>query len=99
MNIQSVGTTSILNNIDINKSNSDSEVSSSFSKVIGEAISKVNESQISADNKVESLIKGEDVSMHDVMLSMEESQLSMQLLIEVRNKVVEAYQEINKTQL
>lgn len=99
MNIQSVGTTSILNNIDMNKSNSDSEGASSFSKVIGEAISKVNESQISADNKVESLIKGEDVSMHDVMLSMEESQLSMQLLIEVRNKVVEAYQEINKTQL
>lgn len=99
MNIQSVGTTSILNNIDMNKSNSDSEESSSFSKVIGEAISKVNESQISADNKVESLIKGEDVSMHDVMLSMEESQLSMQLLIEVRNKVVEAYQEINRIQL
>ncbi|MGL5692659.1 MAG: flagellar hook-basal body complex protein FliE [Peptostreptococcaceae bacterium] len=33
------------------------------------------------------------------MLSMQESQLSMQLLIEMRNKLVEAYQEINRVQL
>lgn len=71
----------------------------SFSKMIGDAIKGVNESQINADNKVQSFIKGEDVTMHDVMLSMQESQISMQLLIEVRNKVVEAYQEINRVQI
>ena len=72
----------------------------SFSDVIADAINKVNDKQIEADNKVEGLIKGdENITMHEVMLSMQESQLSMQLLIEVRNKIVEAYQEINKTQL
>lgn len=48
---------------------------------------------------IDSFIKGEDVTMHDVMLSMQESQMSMQLLIEMRNKMVETYQEINKVQL
>ena len=71
----------------------------SFSDVISNAINNVNEKQINADNSIESLIKGDDITMHEVMLSMQESQLSMQLLIEVRNKIVEAYQEINKIQL
>ncbi|MGL5311693.1 MAG: flagellar hook-basal body complex protein FliE [Peptostreptococcaceae bacterium] len=70
-----------------------------FSNIIGDALNKVNESQVDANNKVESFIKGEDVTMHEVMISMQESQLSMQLLIEMRNKLVEAYQEVNKVQL
>ena len=99
MNIQSVGTSSILNSVNIQKPVEESSKDTSFSKVISDAINKVNDAQITADQKVEGLIKGEDVNMHDVMLSMQESQLSMQLLIEVRNKVVEAYQEINRVQL
>lgn len=99
MNIQSLGTSSILNNVNLRNSDIEINNEASFSKVISDAISKVNDAQVNSDNKVESLIKGEDVSMHEVMLSMQESQLSMQLLIEVRNKVVEAYQEINKIQL
>lgn len=99
MNIQSVGTNSILNSVNIQKPVEESTKEKSFSQVISGAINKVNEAQVSADNKVEGFIKGEDVTMHDVMLSMQESQLSMQLLIEVRNKVVEAYQELNRVQL
>ena len=81
------------------KSVEENNKETSFSKVISDAINKVNDAQVTADQKVEDFISGEDVSMHDVMLSMQESQLSMQLLIEVRNKVVEAYQEINRVQL
>ena len=70
-----------------------------FSDVIGDAIEKVNESQVNANNKIENLIKGENVSMHEVMLSVQESQMSMQLMLEVRNKLFDAYQEISKVQL
>ncbi len=70
-----------------------------FSDVIGDAINKVNESQVNANNKIEGLIKGENVSMHEVMLSVQESQMSMQLMLEVRNKLFDAYQEISKVQL
>lgn len=99
MAIQSIGTNSILNNLNISNTTEQKTNVTSFSNVLSDAISKVNESEVNANNKIESLIKGEDVEMHEVMLAMQESVLSLQALIEVRNKTVEAYQEISKLQL
>lgn len=84
-------------NITEEKSIDDSKIK--FGDVISQAINKVNGTQVEANNMVESLVKGEDVSMHDVMLSMQESQISMQLMLEVRNKLFEAYKELNGVQL
>lgn len=101
LNIQSIGTSATLNNISLNEVNSENntDTNTNFSEVLVNAISNVNDSEVDANNKIEALIKGEDVSMHEVMLSMQESQLSLQALIEVRNNIVETYQEINKLQL
>ena len=99
MAIQSIGTNSILNNLNISNTTEEKTNVTSFSNVLSDAISKVNDSEVNANNKIESLIKGEDVEMHEVMLAMQESVLSLQALIEVRNKTVEAYQEISKLQL
>lgn len=96
MNIESVRSVVESTNY---KNNSNISTDNNFSQVIGDMINKVEDSQINANKKVESLIKGEEVSMHEVMLSMQESQISMQLLIEMRNKLVEAYQEVNRVQL
>lgn len=70
-----------------------------FDDVISQAINKVNSTQLESNNMIESLIKGEDVSMHDVMLSMQEAQISTQLMLEVRNKLFDAYKELNAVQL
>lgn len=99
MAIQSIVTNSILNNLNISNTTEEKTNGTSFSNVLSDAISKVNDSEVNANNKIESLIKGEDVEMHEVMLAMQESVLSLQALIEVRNKTVEAYQEISKLQL
>lgn len=99
MAIQSIGTNSILNNLNIRNTTEEKTNGTSFSNVLSDAISKVNDSEVNANNKIESLIKGEDLEMHEVMLAMQESVLSLQALIEVRNKTVEAYQEISKLQL
>lgn len=99
MAIQSIGTNSIFNNLNISNTTEEKTNGTSFSNVLSDAISKVNDSEVNANNKIESLIKGEDVEMHEVMLAMQESVLSLQALIEVRNKTVEAYQEISKLQL
>lgn len=99
MAIQSIGTNSILNNLNISNTTEEKTNGTSFSNVLSDAISKVNDSEVNANNKIESLIKGEDVEMHEVMLAMQESVLSLQALIEVRNKTVEAYQEISNLQL
>ena len=87
------------NNLNISNTTEEKTNGTSFSNVLSDAISKVNDSEVNANNKIESLIKGEDVEMHEVMLAMQESVLSLQALIEVRNKTVEAYQEISKLQL
>ena len=99
MAIQSIGTNSILNNLNISNTTEEKTNGTSFSNVLSDAISKVKDSEVNANNKIESLIKGEDVEMHEVMLAMQESVLSLQALIEVRNKTVEAYQDISKLQL
>ncbi len=93
-------TQSINNNgVNNNQAISDKKSKLEFGDIIDNAINKVNDSQVNANNMIESLIKGDNVSMHDVMLSVQESQMSMQLMLEVRNKLFEAYQEVNRVQL
>lgn len=59
----------------------------------------LNEKQINADNMTNDFISGKDVEVHEMMLSMEEAKMSLQLAIQVRNKVVEAVQELTRMQL
>lgn len=103
ININSDIFSNIIDNNYINKNiNEEQSIDDSkikFDDVISQAINKVNGTQVEANNMVEGLIKGEDVSMHDVMLSMQESQISMQLMLEVRNKLFEAYKELSGVQL
>lgn len=86
-------------NKNINEKQSIDDSKIKFDEVISQAVNKVNGTQVEANNMVEALVKGENVSMHDVMLSMQESQISMQLMLEVRNKLFEAYKELNGVQL
>ena len=94
--INNIGTN---NNLLTEAGNRKVERESNFKDVIKEALDKVNDKQVQSNQKIQDLIKGENVSMHDVMLSAQEARLSMQLMIEVRNKIYEAYQELNKVQL
>lgn len=73
--------------------------SSNFSDLLKEGLDSVNEKQINSENMTQKLIKGEDVEMHEVMLATEEAKLSLQMAVQVRNKIVEAYQELNRMQL
>lgn len=70
-----------------------------FINIIGKILNDVNEAQVTADNNIEKFIKGEDVAVHDVMISMQEAQMSMQMLLQMRNQIVEAYQELNRITL
>ena len=71
-----------------------------FGEVLKNAVEEVNSEQINANNDIESLIKGDNnITMHQVMLSSQESQMSMQLMIEMRNKLYDAYKELSSVQL
>lgn len=70
-----------------------------FSSVLEKVVNDVNNAQLTSNDVTNKFIKGENVSMHEVMIAMQEAQMSMQFLVEARNKVVEAYQEINRISL
>ncbi len=90
------------NSLNINNSSNidnNSKTSNSFQDAFKESLDKLNEKQIEADNITNDFIAGKDVEVHEMMLSMEETKMSLQLAIQVRNKVVEAVQELTRMQL
>lgn len=77
----------------------DNSVQNTFKDVLEESLNKINDKQIEADNITNEFISGGDVEVHEMMLSMEEAKMSLQLAIQVRNKVVEAVKELTNMQL
>ena len=69
-----------------------------FAGTLGSAIAKVNELQSSAEQKVTGLLAGDGQDIHTAALSVERASLGFDLMLQVRNKVVGAYQEISKLQ-
>lgn len=67
---------------------------SSFIDHLKEAVSEVNESQMVADKKATDLATGKDTNIHDTMLAASKAELSFNLMVQVRNKALEAYQEV-----
>lgn len=72
----------------------------SFKEILKDTVNDVNNKHITANQQIEGFIRGDEgISMHNVMLAMQESQLSTQLLIEVRNKIFDCYTELNSVSL
>jgi flagellar hook-basal body complex protein FliE len=68
-------------------------------KFLGELVSKVNDLQQHADKEIQRLSTGESKGLHEVMLAMEKSGVAFQFLTQVRNKAMDAYQEIMRMQV
>lgn len=62
-------------------------------------LANVNSTLARADSDVQKLALGEAPSLHEVMIHMEEAKLSFQLLAQVRNRLLDAYQEVMRTQV
>ena len=70
-----------------------------FGGWFAQELGAVNTSLIEADNEVRKLAAGEVASLHEVMIHMEETKLSFQLLAQVRNRLLDAYQEVMRMQV
>jgi flagellar hook-basal body complex protein FliE len=73
--------------------------SQSFASLLGRMVEEVNARQNVASDALRSLQSGGNVSLHQAVIAMEEASLSFQLMVEVRNKLLEAYQEIMRMQI
>ncbi len=65
-----------------------------FGKLMEDMIGKVSDLQNNADKSIQGLVTGEGKGLHEVMLAVEKASVSFQMMTQVRNKAVEAYQEI-----
>jgi len=68
-----------------------------FSAKLKKAVEEVNTLQQKADQSIEQVVQG-NLGVHEGMLALGKADISLKLLLQVRNKVIEAYREINRMQ-
>jgi flagellar hook-basal body complex protein FliE len=73
--------------------------SNSFSSLLGKMVSEVNAQQQTAGQTVNALQSGANVPLHQAVISMEEASVSFQLMVQVRNKLLESYHEVMRMQM
>lgn len=83
----------------VQNTDTDIETKANFGEILQKQLSKVNELQMTADAKNQELITGEAEDLHSVLLATEEARLALEMTVQVRNKLVESYQEITRMQL
>lgn len=69
-----------------------------FAETLRGAIDQAEQLQGEADAKVSGLLEGNGMDVHSAMIAVEKADLSFQLMMQVRNKIVAAYQEIERMQ-
>lgn len=68
----------------------------SFGGILKRSIAKVNQLQKNSDQTIQELATGRKKDIHETMIALEKADVSFQLMMQVRNKVVSAYQEISQ---
>ncbi len=71
----------------------------SFADTLKNAVSEVNQLQKAADVSMQELAVGKAKSIPDVMIAAEKADIALKLMVQVRNKIIESYQEIMKMQV
>lgn len=75
------------------------ENSGRFAELLNEALSEVNELQKASDEEVGKILSGDIKDVHSAMIAMQKADISFQMVMQVRNKLVEAYQEVMRMQV
>lgn len=70
-----------------------------FDEILKESLKKVNSDLLKSENLSRDFALGKDVELHQVVLASEQASLALQLTIQIRTKIIEAYQEIMRMQL
>lgn len=71
----------------------------SFGQLVTEGLSKVNGELLTSQADLQQLAVGNVQNLHQIMIRLEESRLSFELMLQVRNRLLEAYQELMKMQV
>ena len=83
----------------VQDSSSVSKTKADFGDILQSTIENVNDAQLSGDMAIENLQSGEAKHLHEVMLAVEEADISLRMLVQMRNKALTAYEEIMRMQI
>src|ERR1035437_7857771 len=75
------------------------EAGKSFADTLKDAVKDVSQSQQMADIKMQEIATGKNHNIPEVMIAAEKADISLKLMVQVRNKIIEAYQEVMKMQV
>ncbi len=81
------------------KSSPVQSIGGKFAEALSNTIAEVNQAQLAADHASEQIAAGETKNLHEAMIKLEEADISLRLMVQLRNKAVEAYQEIMRMQV
>ncbi len=89
-----------LSNVDLTGSRSSAaqpaDSKDGFGAMLRDAVSQIDQAQGTAQTKINEVIQGNGSDLHTAMIAVEKADLSFQMMLQVRNKIVAAYQEISR---
>ncbi len=82
-----------------NKQDQNQDTTGEFSKVLADSLEEVNDLQQKGDKAVADIATGEVKDLHQAALAIGKAETSMKMMLEVRNKALNAYKELSRTQI
>lgn len=76
-----------------------STAANGFADIIQSTISQVNQAQNNGEAAIQQLNTGKAESLHEVMIAVEEADISLKMLVQMRNKALQAYEEVMRMQI
>ena len=98
-NIQGIGQLSTNDLLQSKNKNVAKAKDSSFGDILKKSIGEVNEIQKDGEKAMEDIATGQVKDLHQAALAIDKAEMNMKLMLEVRNKAINAYKEILRTQI
>jgi flagellar hook-basal body complex protein FliE len=76
-----------------------SSAKSGFGDIMKSTIQQVNQMQNTGEQAIQQLNTGKAESLHEVMIAVEEADISLKMLVQMRNKALQAYEEVMRMQI
>ena len=94
VNFEDIGNT--VSQLDPVRNKENAKKTGSFETVLSDSLNEVNKLQLQSDKAIQELAAGKE-TIHETMIAMEKASVSFQMMMQIRNKIIEAYQDIMKS--
>ncbi len=88
-----------LRNTGVRPKNTKGASTANFSDHLKKYMAEVNELQHEADKQIEDLASGQGAGLHETLIAVERANISFRMMMQLRNKIISAYEEVMRMQL